>query len=645
MTLPPGSIEVGPPAPKGEGRARRCWLTPDEVVSKPVGKNTSDIKVVADILTRSAELYPNKKALGWRDVLNMVEEEKKVTKTVGGKEVKETKKWSYFNLSEYKWWTYKEFATLVDQAASALVETGHSKDTIFNIYASTSPRWQLMANACLKQSVTFATAYDSLGEDGVCSDLRHSINEPDVYGLFTNANLLATVASVIDKTPSLKVLVYDGDAKDIKKGALETIKAAHDGGIKVFTLDEFLELGKAHPHEPNLPQPDDIATIMYTSGSTGDPKGVMISNKNIIAALAGCEIMLGEILQGEHYFLAYLPLAIPMGYGTVRTLTDTNVRNCVGDIREFKPTILIGYGRVLFHPTPLPSTRHYRQLRRVKAGGRIKSFVFHAAFAAKKHAGRGGYIAWLMDALVFKAVKEATGGRLILSCILHPDFYQYGSVGSPVPSCEIKLVDFEEANYYSTNDPPQGEVWLRGESITKGYYKRDDLTKEAWTEDGWHKTGDIGQWNPDGTLSIIDRKKNLVKLSGGEYIALERLESVYKSVGVVANICVYASSDANRPMAIIFPHEANLKSLASEKGISSGDFESLCHDEKVQKAVLAELATAGKKANLKSLETLQTVVLTPTEWTPQNGYLTAAQKLQRKKIISDFKKEIDAVYP
>lgn len=86
-----------------------------------------------------------------------------------------------------------------------------------------------------------------------------------------------------------------------------------------------------------------------------------------------------------------------------------------------------------------------------------------------------------------------------------------------------------DANYFSSNNPPQGEVWIRGGSVSKGYYKRDDVTAEAFTEDGWLKTGDIGQWNADGTLSIIDRKKNLVKLAGGEYIAIERLESIYKS--------------------------------------------------------------------------------------------------------------------
>jgi long-chain acyl-CoA synthetase len=103
-----------------------------------------------------------------------------------------------------------------------------------------------------------------------------------------------------------------------------------------------------------------------------------------------------------------------------------------------------------------------------------------------------------------------------MCAILPPEYLRLGAVGIPVPCAEIKLVSVPDLNYSSSNN--QGEIYLRGPSITQGYFKRDDLTKETITEDGWLMTGDIGQFNEDGTLSIIDRKKNLVKLSGGEYI-------------------------------------------------------------------------------------------------------------------------------
>lgn len=144
-------------------------------------------------------------------------------------------------------------------------------------------------------------------------------------------------------------------------------------------------------------------------------------------------------------------------------------------------------------------------------------------------------------------------------------------------------------------------------------------------------TGDIGQWNSDGTLSIIDRKKNLVKLSGGEYIALEKLETTYKSCSLVANIVLHADSNARQPMAIVFPNEKNLRAAVKDAGFgyaADEDINTLCECEKTQELMLNELNAIGKKAKFKQMELLQCVVIDPEEWTPQNGMLTAAQKLQ-----------------
>ncbi|GAA5852553.1 hypothetical protein JCM8547_002540 [Rhodosporidiobolus lusitaniae] len=678
-----GSVEVGPAPAQGEGRVRRSFTSPDHLITQP----GPGINVLADVLIHAVKEYRDVEALGWRDVIDVVKEDKEVKKTVGGKETTEKKTWSYFHLSEYKWWTYAQFADIVKDAASALVKVGCSKDTIFNIYSATSPRWQVMANACASQSITFATAYDSLGEEG----LRHSINEPSCYGIFTNAALLGTLSSVVSSTPSLKVIVYDGDAKDVPRGALEELKKAHEGqpALEIHTFDEFLKLGKENPAEPNHPKPDDVATLMYTSGSTGAPKGVQITNGNIVACLGAVQSLIPHLVCKGETYIAYLPLAhimefavelcfmyvgARMGYGSPKTLTDASVRNCVGDIRELQPTIMVGVPAVW-------ETIRKGIVSKVRSAGVLKSKIFDFAVSAKKLGGRHSFIGSAADAIVFNAVKQGTGGKLkyalsggapisketheflcialvtiiqgygmtestAMCCLLPPEFHQYQTVGCPVPSCEIKLVDVEDAGYRSTNTPPQGEIWIRGPSVTKGYYKRDDLTAESWTEDGWFKTGDVGQWNKDGTLSVIDRKKNLVKLAGGEYIALERLESAYRACEYVGAIMVHADSNANKPMAVIFPHEANLKKLASELGVSSSSLSSMAEDHKIRDAVLKSLNAVGKKAGFKpSLELLQTVVITDEEWTPQNGMLTAAQKLNRKEILKKYKKEVDAVYP
>jgi long-chain acyl-CoA synthetase len=213
-----------------------------------------------------------------------------------------------------------------------------------------------------------------------------------------------------------------------------------------------------------------------------------------------------------------------------------------------------------------------------------------------------------------------------MACILHPAWLNVGSLGGPVPAAEIKLVDAKEAGYFSTNTPPQGEIYIRGPAIFQGYFKRPDLDKEAFTEDGWFKSGDVGQWNKDGTLSIIDRLKNLVKLSGGEYIAVEHLESIYKSCPLVANGAMVASGDHSQPMMVCVAHPVNLPAFVKKNGLGSGeDLDHLCTDDKVVDAALKELNSIGRKHGLKGMELLESLVLTADEWTPESGFLTAAQ--------------------
>lgn len=529
-----------------------------------------------------------------------------------------------------------------------------------------------MAHACFRQGIPFCTAYETLGEEG----LEHSLSEPDVIGIFTNAELLGTLAKVIGKTQTVKYVIYDGKPDDKHIQTIKEVLSSRQG--KLLTIEELWEEGKAHPAEPHLPTRDDVACIMYTSGSTGAPKGVILTHGNLVASIAAVELHVGDLLQPDDTFLAYLPLAhilefivectmtyvgITMGYGKVKTLTQASVRNCDGDIKAFKPSIMIGVPAVW-------ELIRKGILSKVNSSGSLKKNLFNGALTIKKN--KVPLLSSIVDSVVFKAVKEQTGGRLRIalsggaalsketqeflntalvlllqgyglteSCgmtaILTPEFYSYGPSGGCVPAVEIKLRDVPDAGYFATNNPPQGEVLIRGPAVTAGYFKRDDVNKESF-EDGWFLTGDVGQWNPNGTLSIIDRKKNLVKLSGGEYIAIERLESVYKSSNLVSNICVHANSDAKQPMAIIFPREDNLTSVAQSHGIH-GDLEELCKNREVAKLVRDDVNAVGKKAGFKNLEMLETVLLVPEELA-----MTAAQKLSRKEIMKKYESDIKRVY-
>lgn len=436
--------------------------------------------------------------------------------------------------------------------------------------------------------------------------------------------------------------------------------------------------------KPNPPKAEDIACIMYTSGSTGAPKGVILTHANLVASVGGVAQLLGPFLQPADTFLAYLPLAhilefvvecalifvgVTMGYGSVKTLTDASVRNCQGDLVAFKPSVLVGVPAVW-------ETIRKGINQKLSAAPAFARGMFSAGMTVKRN--KIPILSSVFDALVFKKVQAATGGRLRIAlsggaaisretqefldlavvkllqgygmtessamcAIVTPDFHnEYGTVGVPVPSIEVKLKDVPDAGYFSTNDPPQGEVLIRGPAVTKGYFKREETTKETISEDGWLMTGDVGQWNKNGTLSVIDRKKNLVKLQGGEYIAIERLESTYKSCSLVQNMCVHASQDASKPMAIVFPREGDLQKLVSSKslGAEGEDLASLCKNRKVAAAVRAELNAVGKKNGFKPMESLQEVLLVPEELP-----MTAAQKLQRKEVTEKYKEEIKKIYP
>jgi len=192
----------------------------------------------------------------------------------------------------------------------------------------------------------------------------------------------------------------------------------------------------------------------------------------------------------------------------------------------------------------------------------------------------------------------------------------------------------------------RGEICVRGANIASGYYMMPDLTNEVFKDGRWFHTGDIGQFLADGSLQIVDRKKNLVKLKGGEYVALEQMEMVYGHSNfvdaVAGGICCYADGDLDRPVALLQLNASYAEKWAKKRGIEQ-DIETLKNSKQLYDAVLDSMNEEHAKSDLSHLEKLAGVALLTSHWTPDNGCLTAANKLHRHVIKEMFKKEFEEV--
>lgn len=692
------TIPVGQAAP-GEGAPRRRAAQRDAALDRPLDMKATTLP---EFIEECVRKNGDRRAMGWRELKEIHVETKKVTKIVDGKETKVDKEWEFYEMSPYQYQTYPEVLRTIKQYGHGLVKIGikPNQQHKLHIFASTSHKWMKTYLATQTQNIPIVTAYDTLGELG----LTHSLVLTELNGIFTDNNLLAALVNPLKKAENVKFIIHSEEiSPEDKRNGGKLYKQAQEAkekiqelrpDIKFYSYDEVLEAGKdkADDEIEYTAKPDDVSCIMFTSGSTGDPKGVTITHRNIVAGAAGPSTCAGrDLITKNDRIIAFLPLAHIfelvfevlsfwwggcLGYANVKTLTDTSVRNCNSDLQEFKPTIMVAVAAVW-------ETVRKGILAKVKALPTVTQKIFWASFKAKTIMTNNRIPGSSLFDIIFKKVRQATGGHLhhvlnggspvsrdtqiFISTLIAPmligygltetcanatilehNHFEYGVAGTLVGSVTAKLIDVPEAGYYAKDN--QGEILLKGSSVCLEYYKNPQETKEAFTEDGWFKTGDIGEWTSTGALKIIDRRKNLVKTANGEYIALEKLESIYRSNSIVTNICVYADQNKVKPIAIVIPGEPALKSLLkdekiySESELLSKELAVLCQDKKVISAVHNSLLATGKSQGLKGIELIQNVVLVDDEWTPQNGFVTSAQKLQRRKILKAYQDKVDAAY-
>ncbi|XP_053404171.1 long-chain-fatty-acid--CoA ligase 4-like [Mercenaria mercenaria] len=634
-----------------------------------------ECRTLDDLFIRAVRIYGGKKCLGTREVLREEDE-----KQPNGKVFKKV------ILGEYNWISFEEVFTRITNLGSGLLALGQKPRCNTLIYAETRAEWMIAAQACFKYNFPVVTLYATLGVDA----LVHGINESEVSYVITSAELLPKFQGILDQIPKVSHLIVMCDEQKISKKDFPS-------HINILTFAE-VELIGAEPDNIRTPvtkpSRDDTAVIMYTSGSTGKPKGVIISHGNLMSGMSGqCQRIEG--LGPHDTYIGYLPLAhvlelsaetaslshgVAIGYSSPLTLTDQSSKikkGSQGDISVLKPTLMAA--------VPVIMDRLYKGVwDKVKSGSPFSRALFQFAYEYKKNSLEKGYDTPVFNKILFSKIRQLLGGelRMMLSggaplsektqrfmniCFCCPVLQGYGltetcgagtvcdvndmstgRVGPPVTCCEIRLRNWQEGNYLNTNKPyPQGEILIGGGNVVQGYYKNKEKTEEDFTViDGlqYFCTGDIGQVEKDGSLRVIDRMKDLVKLQHGEYISLSRIETALKMCPLVEQICIHANSSQSVCIALIVPSQKNLTELAKKIGITGKEIEDLCEDEKVEKEVLKELATAGRKAKLEKFEIPSKLKLCPEPWMPDTGLVTDAFKLKRKNIEETFKPSLQRMY-
>ncbi|CAN1341021.1 Long chain acyl-CoA synthetase 1 [Linum perenne] len=614
-----------------------------------------NISTAWDIFSESVSKYPDNRMLGWREFVH-------------GK------------FGEYKWKTYKQVYDEVLSIGSALRASGAEPGCRVGIYGANCPEWTVAMEACSAHSLVCVPLYDTLGANAVNFILDHA----EVDFVFIQHKKLKDVSITSSSSRGYfsAVVCFTSMTNEDKDKAAEQ-------GIKPYSWQEFQVLGKENPADLVPPQQINICTIMYTSGTSGDPKGVVLTHETVAYFVRGMDLFMEQFddkMTVDDVYLSFLPLAhvldrvieeyffskgASVGYyhGDLNALRD--------DLMELKPTFLAGVPRVFekIHEGIVKALDELNPIRRT-----IFDFLYRYKLGWMNMGFKQKYSSPLADLLAFRKVKAKLGGRLRLivsggaalsseveeflrvtccafvvqgygltetcgpATLGFPDeMCMMGAVGSPAVYNEIRLEEVADMGYHPLGNPPCGEICVRGKSMFSGYYKNPQLTTES-IQDGWFHTGDIGEIHPNGVIKVIDRKKNLIKLSQGEYIALEHLENVYGIAPIIDDIWVYGDSFKSMLVAVVVVEEANAMKWGTANGFKACSFDELCSLEQLREHILLELKTTGDRNKVRGFEYIKGVILESKPFDIEKELVTATLKKKRNKLLKYYQAEIDEVY-
>ncbi|NXJ07854.1 ACSL1 ligase, partial [Odontophorus gujanensis] len=561
----------------------------------------------------------------------------------------------------YEWISYKEASDRAEYVGSALLHRGfkpsHSQN--IGIFAQNRPEWVIIEQSCYTYSLVVVPLYDTLGTEAI----TYIVNKADLSLVFCDTpDKAKLLLNGVEKgqTPILSTIVI------MEPFGTDLVERGKKCGVEVFSMREIEELGKAHRQKPLPPKPEDLAVVCFTSGTTGNPKGAMITHRNIVSNTSAFLKTTEKtfVPTPEDVLISFLPLA-----------------HMFERIVEVSMFVLQNYQEACF-PTDtcdkqyllLPFTDILGQ-----ADTSLKKWILDFASKRKEAELRSGIIRnnsfW--DKVIFRKIQASLGGkvrlmitgaapvsasvltflRTALGCQFYegygqtectagcslsmPGDWTAGHVGAPMACNIVKLVDVQEMNYLASKG--EGEICVKGPNVFLGYLKDPEKTAEALDKDGWLHTGDIGKWLPNGTLKIIDRKKHIFKLAQGEYIAPEKIENVYLRSEALAQVFVHGESLQAFLIAVVVPDPETFCKWAKKKGFE-GSYEKLCKNKDVKKHILEDMLRVGKESGLKSFEQVKDIILHTEMFSIENGMLTPTLKAKRPELRKYFQSQIDELY-
>ena len=526
----------------------------------------------------------------------------------------------------------------------------------------------------MSQSLFSVSLYDTLGPTAV----EYIINHASLACVVSSLPHIPALLQLKPRLPSLKIIIST-DSLDSGERAGYTkfdilSSIAAELGIAIYSFEQIEAIGANHGTRIcRPPVPSDITTINYTSGTTGPPKGVVITHRAAVAAASSA--LCTTFHEPTDVGCSYLPLAhiyermveggalwagaaIGFFHGDILALTD--------DLKELRPTSFISVPRLYnrfggaIRAATVDTTgvrgalsRHVvstklDRLKRPEHPSATNKHTIYDALWARKVAAQLGL--------------ERTKSMVSGSAPIDPSLHQFlrvvfannflqgygltetyavglaqlegdfstGNCGGVIPGSEICLLSVPDMEYLVTDKPhPRGELLIRGNTMFSGYFKNEEETRKSHTEDGWFKTGDICSVDERGRFKIIDRRKNVLKLAHGEYISPERIENVYLgSLSYLAQAYVHGDSVQTFLVAIFGVQPDLFAPYASKvlgKTISPTDMAAInaaCKDERVRKSVIKDLDTVGKKNKFNSYEKVRVCYLMVEPFTIENELLT-----------------------